>query len=82
MFLAERGVILVLYLETQSLSHYQLLVLEKLSALQLQESLDLDLHPTGFQSGALWLLQFQLLPTGFQSAAGHSDWPCHLKYGR
>ena len=57
MCLAEREVILALYPETQLPSHYQFLVLEKLSpALQLQESLDLDLHPTGFQSGALGLL--------------------------
>lgn len=83
MCLAEREVILALYPETQSPGHYHPLVLEKLLlALQLQEFLDLDLHPTGFQSGALGLLQFQLLPTGFQSAAGHSDWPCHPKHGR
>src|SRR5512133_3242419 len=83
MFLAEREVTLVLYLETQSSSRYQPLVLEKSSsALQLREFLDLDLHPTGFQSGALGLLQFQLLPTGFQSAAGHSDRPYHPKHGR
>ena len=57
MFLAEREVILVLYLETQSSSRYQPLVLEKLSsALQLRGFLDRDLHPTGFQSGALGLL--------------------------
>ena len=66
MFLAEHEVVLVLYLETQSLSLYQPLVLGKLSfALQLQGFLHRDLRPTGFQSGALVSLQFQLLMLQF-----------------
>lgn len=82
MYLAEREVIFVLYLKTQLSSHYQPLVLAKSSsALLLRGSLDQGLRPTGFQSGALELLPFQLLPTGFQSAAGHSDRPYRPKHG-